>query len=282
MYTSIEPTACPASVIRTDPESRIVWIQRDDHDFEPIPARIAIAPPVAIESGDTVLVTGNEDPGMYVIGVLEQPAMHEDRQIELRCGTRVEARGNSGSETIRVISKSGELLFEYDEATRRTSVHLQPGDVEFVAREGTMRFAAEHGIQLSSETTIQVNGKRGVGLASEHASLMLSSHAAHLAGPHVAVKTPTLDVQAVESSFTGRKLLSRIGRVRLITETLEAVFGNVVQKAKNVFRRIGGLDEVHTKHSRTVVEESQHLKAGTVNVKADGDVRIDGEQIHLG
>jgi len=98
----------------------------------------------------------------------------------------------------------------------------------------------------------------------------------------VGITTPQLDVTAVETRLTGRKFLGRIIQTRLVVENLEMVLGTLVQKSKNVFRRVAGLDELHAQNSRTLVENSLHVKAGQVHVKADGNVKIDGEQIHLG
>jgi hypothetical protein len=273
-----------------DRERRSLRVQRAEDLFDtPIWAQLAIAgasdPPV----GSRVLVAGDGQESNYVIGVLDAPAEPSpSRQVETGSGAVAVASGCGDSEQLAVVSESGQLLFEYEPASRRMRVHLHEGDVQFVAHDGELEFVADRGIRFASRGAVQVQAEQGVHLEAAEAdslaasSLRLDPHRTRLTSRHLALAGEHLDATAGELQVTSRQVVARSRRARLAIESLEAVFGTIMQKATHAFTSIAELCQLRAKHSQTVIEESSHHQAGRMVIKADEDVKINGEQIHLG
>ena len=63
---------------------------------------------------------------------------------------------------------------------------------------------------------------------------------------------------------------------------LDITANRIIEKARDVYRWVSDLFQVKARRMREVVETDYHLRAGTANVKATGDVNIDGKSINLG
>ena len=276
-----------AQVGSADLENGTVSIRsRDEDHAPPRTARLAIPWSTAIRPGATVLLAETEDGELVVFGILE-PTPTGPRHIETQDGVVAQTRLSGENETLEVVDATGELLFEYETSSQQTRIHLRGDNVQFVAPTGGIDFIADGAIRLHSRQTVDIGGELGVQVTGgqrggAQSSLSMGWHNMRLAGHRVNVTTPLLDVAAVESRVTGQTFLGRMVHSRIVTETLEMVLGNLVQKAKNIFRRVSGIDELHAGNTRTLVEGDIHVKGGRVNVKSDSDVKIDGQQIHLG
>lgn len=293
MLTETRPqtsaACCPATVVRLDSDQMHLWIRRNDDAFaEPESARLALAGVAVPDVGDQVLIAGNAVDGLFVIGLLQREHKPQPRRLELGCGTRAEVKQNAGEQSLRVLSAAGELMFEYEAATKTTRVYLTPGNVQFIGQQGDMEFLAGGAIRFHSQQVVDVTGDQGVCLQAGdcaqhlHSSLMLGTQNAGLRSRMLKVAAEDLDVQAVETRLTATNIVGRALRTRLISERVEMVLGTVVQRAKQFFCKVSGLHELHARNARSLVEEASHLTAGRVNMKAERQVKIDGQQIHLG
>ena len=114
-----------------------------------VPARIATHSPDPLKEGDRVLVAGDEADDLYVIGILNRRPMegagHGGETFKHDSRGKVEAGGayavtddSDLAPTLRVFSRQGELVFEYDPDTGRARVHIQNGDLELLAPQGDM------------------------------------------------------------------------------------------------------------------------------------------------
>jgi len=79
-----------------------------------------------------------------------------------------------------------------------------------------------------------------------------------------------------------RAITLRAPAVRIEAGAFEVGARRIIEKAHDVYRWVQDLFQVKARRMRSVVEADFHLRAGTANVKATGDVNIDGESINLG
>ena len=100
--------------------------------------------------------------------------------------------------------------------------------------------------------------------------------------PQLHLNPARLHAQATETRFTSRTLRGSFGSVRLVAETIESVVDTVIQKATNAFVAITDLWQVKAGRVSCRAESSLHFKSRNAILKADEDMKIDGDQIHLG
>lgn len=74
----------------------------------------------------------------------------------------------------------------------------------------------------------------------------------------------------------------RGGLVQVIAKTFDTVVDSVKQRCKELFVQVAGTARTRAKRSETEVEEVHRTQAGRIVQRADKDVSIDGEKIHLG
>ncbi|QIM48535.1 DUF3540 domain-containing protein [Pusillimonas sp. DMV24BSW_D] len=78
----------------------------------------------------------------------------------------------------------------------------------------------------------------------------------------------TVESCAVNASFTAKTFSSQVGRL--------------IQRLKESFRRIDGLEETRAGRVRVSVDDHHHIEAGHITHTAKGFVKIDGKKIDLG
>ncbi len=219
-------------------------------------AAIAISVSHELAPGDTVLAAGENFDEMYIIGLLKT-ADDSPKTITLTGGTRAEASGNPGEQTMKVFSAKQELLFEYDEAAGTARVNMPSGDLEFVTQTGNISFQSGRDISFHSHHMDMKTHEIG-----------LSAHKG--------------DLQIDEAVYTGRKLLGNITHAKLVAERLETAAQTMIEKARNLFQSVEELSQLKTGRMRTLVKKTFHFKANKAFVKAEEDYKIRAEKIHLG
>jgi hypothetical protein len=255
---------------------------RFEHQDEMCLAQLAV--PYAISTGQQVLLAGTVDDGMYVIGLLSAPS----REWDLPGGARAVCTGDGDEQTLELHSGDGRLLLEYDAQAKKTRVHVTEGDLEFVTTDGDIRFVSSGDITLAAQQGVAVRGAEYVQLsaaASEQqtaTNLALQPTGARLSAPQAVIATETLDVATRRTSVTSKQFAGHFGHARLYFEIMESVAGTVMQKARNVYQTVAELCQLKAGRQRTIVETSIHQKSETVVTQAEGDIKIDGKQIHLG
>jgi hypothetical protein len=132
------------------------------------------------------------------------------------------------------------------------------GDVEIRARDGHLVLAAGKGVDVAARDAVTLQAET-VSVKARNGRLFVD------------------DLVAV-----GRTAMSHFGRVRAIGQALETVVDRILTR---------------TKRSVRIAEESDHLRAGQIDLRASGTlhangettivtaatlVKVDGGQIHLG
>lgn len=197
----------------------------------------------------------------------------------------------------RVDRGSGEARYQVEhdgvtyDARRAVSCLVEPeeGDqVLFAGRPSTdlyvlavlERPTAAITVQVPGDLTLRVDKGRfavaavGVDLVSSR-DLSLTSH-------EVAVRTSHAHVLAKQIELVGERLFGDVEAVKMVTRAFERVAERVVERVKRSYRYIEESDHVRSGQLDYVAEESLRLKGENAFVQADGLVKVDGDQIHLG
>ncbi|PWG63257.1 DUF3540 domain-containing protein [Spiribacter halobius] len=195
--------------------------------------------------GDRTLVIGDEGGALYIIGVLET-------------------------------------------ARRGLRLSVDDGDLELVTTRGKARIVAAGGIELTSALAVEIRSRLGVVLSVlgragrllprlsigpsrtelRNTELHLESEVARQTSRHAHVQADHLGVHA-------RELEAGTGTARLSADT-------VLSRVSSVYTRVSGLWQLAAGRARTVVRGTSLHKAERIHSKADRDVKVKAEQIHLG
>ena len=133
-----------------------------------------------------------------------------------------------------------------------------PGDVTLSADRGQINLQSQRGLNVVS------NGE--INQVAERFSLVSKKGLINIA-----------DLTAV-----GSTLVSKIERVQTFAERLETVAGHWLQKLKNSFRQVDGVEQVRVRDSMHEVKNLHSLRARQSVMLAKKDIRMDAERIHMG
>jgi hypothetical protein len=223
-------------------------------------ARLAIPYGYKPNWGDTLLVAGEDPDGFYVIGVLDTQGrgLEPERAVVLGNGARAVVAGPPQGEKLRVFSKEGGLIFEYDADTGKSRVDIPVGDLEVTTKEGHIAFTSAKGIRFCSQTTIDMQSAE-LGINARRGDILIET-----------------------AKYQGKKFSGEISHIKLIMDRLETFADKVIAKAKNVYKTVEGLTQLRTGRLRTLVERTYQLKSKKALLKAEEDFKVRAEKIYLG
>jgi hypothetical protein len=141
------------------------------------------------------------------------------------------------------------VVVEHDAEARRSVVRLPRGSV---------RFEADGDLELAATQTVRVAGRR-IEAAADEAEVTLG-----------------------RGALRARRWEAFVEHATQTIEVLETRASRIVERAKNVYQEVEELAQVHAGRVRVVADDALHLHARRALVKADEDVKIRGEKIHLG
>jgi hypothetical protein len=273
----------PAKVLEKDEDSGQICLRLTGHpQAGTLLAQDAIAGQNGLQTGDTVLVVGEDLEDLYVIGVLsckETPDSSESK-IKLTKGAHVETEGSTGEQILKVFSPKREMIFEYDEENNRARVNLEAGDLEFITQRGNITFASNKEIMFHGRS-IGMTGSKGIclgivnTLGKLRSTLTLRQQSIKIDSPEFTLNAERGDLNVEEAKYTGNRLLSKVDRLETIAVT-------VMAKARNIYRTVEELSQVRAGRMRTMVAKTFHFKSKKAFVKAEEDYKIKAEKIHLG
>lgn len=252
------------------------------------PASIAMPEGEEPRAGDTALVVGDPARALYVIGVLERrdpPEGSADR-VRLADGARAESGSGPCGETLRVFSPDSTLLFEYDASTGTARVHASD-KLEFHCADGSIDFKAAGGIRFEGER-VEVEGRSGARLGAGaqagpgKAAVSVAPGHLSLQGSQLKASSSHAEWVADETEFTSETVRARTREGALVAERLETTVGTWIQRAESIYCSVEQVLQRTAGRMRTIVRSTYWLKTRRSRHKADKDVRIDGEKIHLG
>lgn len=285
----------PAEVTTTSPTDSMVRVAFErseggltcDHDYS---AQLALSSPGDIREGDRVLVAGSAPDHFYVIGVLASRGREarQEKAVVLNNGAKVTIAGQPEAEQVQVFSQGGDLVFEYDPAQQKSRIHVHAGDLEVLSHDGGIHFSAAGDIRFSSRQSIELQSRQGTTLITRNplthmlSSLTLTVRKLSMTSSEIGLVGQRGDIHLDEARYSGKKFVGFLDQGKLVVGRLESVVQDIVLKAKNVYQTISGLTQLRTGRLRTLVDGTSHFKAKKGYIKAEQDLKLQGEKIHLG
>jgi len=126
----------------------------------------------------------------------------------------------------------------------------------------------------ASQGRLQLNGKQGINISSQQQINLVSEEYSLIA------KKALFGVESI-SAF-GSKLVAKISHVQTIAATVETVADHWLQKLKNSFRLIEGVDQQRAGDVIHTVKNLYSLRSRQAAILAKKDIKIDAERIHMG
>ena len=133
-----------------------------------------------------------------------------------------------------------------------------PGNVTMNASQGQLNLNGQQGVNISSAQSINQSAQE-YNLIADKALLCIDSF-----------------------NFVGSKLVAKIKNLQTYADTLETVAGNLLQKLKNSFRIIEGVDQSKCKDAIHTVDNLYSMQTKQAAILAKKDIKMDAERIHMG
>ena len=280
----------PAHVLEIEGSNNRVCLGLEvNSEINEVWAQLAIPTPCQLSAGDKVLAMGNNIDELYIIGILDRVSEEApvEKTLHLSGGSRAQVSGPADEQSIQIYSKKRELLFEYDEKKGKAKVNLETGDIEFVSQKGNINFYAGQDILLSGQA-VGITGRSGIvlgilnTLGKIQSAFTLKPRQMNLQSPEIEMEAQQGDFQIGKTSFTGKLFSGNVNVVKLNMDRIETVVQTFIQKAKSVYKTVSELSQLKTGRMRTLVESTFHLKSKKIFMKADEDVKVKADKIHLG
>jgi len=217
----------------------------------------------------------------------EEPAAAERRVVQLEDGAVAELDGAEWPHALRIFTREGNLLFEYDARSGKARASAAGGDIEVAAGGGDLVLRAERRVRLEGES-IEVSGRKEVRLGIEAsaepsgAELSLKRDAVELAAARLGVMAGSGDLRLGETQLLSERLRGCVGDAILRFGRIETLANTVIQRARDVYAVVKGLSQLKAGRWRTLVKGTWRAKSRDAIVTAERDVMVDGENIHLG
>lgn len=141
--------------------------------------------------------------------------------------------------------------------TRSAEISV-PGDLRLRAPRGKVAIVAQEGIDLLTAGTTSV--------VSNELELRARLASAAVDGAEI----------------VGGWIRTEVERVRLVAKSLDQLVERFAQRSKRSYREVTELDQQRAAAAHHRVDKTLRTHAGEVAMTADGIVKIDGSQIHVG
>lgn len=205
------------------------------------------------------------------------PAMHDARVI-----------GRDASGALQVQMGSRVLG-----ATRAASCLVEPGGgdrvlVAVLGREAFVLAVLARDHDAAPGTTIVTDGDLALVARGGRVSMQgsdgidLSGPAITANAPRITLATDALDLATRTLSLVGELAQARLGAAKLVARSADAVLDRLFVRAERAFRQVDGLDQTRAGQIDMVAKDCALLRGEHTIVGADGMLKVDGEQVHIG
>lgn len=181
----------------------------------------------------------------------------------IRTEDGAEARIESGGQVLCVRASSGEVLFTYCARTGQATVHTK----------GDLRVASESGnIEIKAHDTVRIAGGRKVEISTEDAEIESARMRASVGEGRFTVREAILSAERIETA---------VKVARTIAGVVELRAGRVVERVRDSFREVEGVAQTRAGRVRMVAKDAFQVLSQRATIKAEDDLALMGEKIHL-
>jgi hypothetical protein len=140
-----------------------------------------------------------------------------------------------------------------------------------------------------SVTRLTVKGDLTLGLpdgrfsvAAAHGVDLVSAGEMTMTSPEITVRSPKGNIFLDQLSYLGRRLFAEIEGIKLLGGLFDTVMERISQRVKRSYRTVEESDHVRSGQIDYRAEKNMSLRGQNALVTARELVKIDGDQIHLG
>jgi hypothetical protein len=109
-----------------------------------------------------------------------------------------------------------------------------------------------------------------------------SEDALSLSSPHFELNAHQATVRIEKTSFFGKFVENNIEKLRLVAESVDSIIKRTVQRLTSSYRYVEEHDEIRSASTRMIVDGTLTMHTKNTMHIAEGHVKIDAGQIHLG
>jgi hypothetical protein len=210
--------------------------------------------------------------------------LHTNDDVQLRYG-KIESTGN---QVFHVIDHAESYI-----ATRAFSCIVEPipGDTVMFSKASDRRCHIQSIIYRPDSTDASLTFPGNVSLNVEQGQFSLNAQEGIAISSAQCISQTSEEYTLIANkglfsidnlSAIGTKLIARVSNVQTYSDTLETVAGNLLQKLKNSFRLIEGVDQSRSRDVINTVENLYSMRSTQTAILAKKDIKIDAERIHMG
>ncbi len=201
-------------------------------------------------------------------------------------GARARAVLRDDGRTALVIeSPKGEALVEYDPANGRLVLRASQG-LTVDAGDGPLTLRGRS-VAVESDSEVDVRARRAVRLDAgegdgEHGRVTVERGTVRAAAKAVAVDALRATLTFDEAAVAARVLRAAVRAVTVQAGAVETRADRVLTRAKDLYQEVEGTAQTRARALRMVAQGTLQALADRVLVRADDDVKVQGERVHLG
>lgn len=268
--TAVTPTAVRGVVLAVDPDGGVlVLVEAPSVREDRTPALAAVGDGIPdLVVGDTVAVLDVAGLGPVVVARLRRTMRQapdgahappdEGRAILSTTATGLAGVGERLPDRLVVDDVDGKPLLDIDRVRRTIVVRAAAGDIRLEAEAGAVHIAARDGVRVSGGAALALSADR----------IDLSATDLTVAARRVVTAAETID-------DTAERITVRAGKLTQLVSSLITRADSVMQWVR---RRLA----VNAAAARLNVEGDLDLAGRRASLRAEDDVRINGERINIG
>ena len=172
-------------------------------------------------------------------------------------------------------------------ASRAVSCIVAPeaGDVVLISLDdiGTCYILSilERAERSQGKTDLAFDGN--VNIKVNGGSLSLASdEGLSLASPNFDLNAQEATVRIDKTSFFGGLVENNVAKLKLLAESMDSIIKRTVERVRSSYRYVEEHEEVQSASTRMIVDGTLTMHTKNTMHIAEGHVKIDAEQIHLG
>ncbi len=156
-------------------------------------------------------------------------------------------------------------------------------DLELAAPNGRVRVVAGSDITFEASRDVVHHGGRSVTLgAAGQQELSMNGQRTHLEASRLEVAARDTRLCTSKAVLVARTISTTAERVATQVERYELTAKKLVEKTRDAFRTVLGLDQHEVGRQRTVVSDTMSVHARRTVIVSKKDTTIDGERVLLG
>jgi hypothetical protein len=148
-----------------------------------------------------------------------------------------------------------------------------------VGRELTVRAATS--LALEAAQRVAIRAPRVSLSAGDAETLELAEHGTELRSARLTAALGEGTLRVVSGVVAAERLETAVKKARTFVDVLEVRAGRVVERAKETFREVDGVAQTRAGRIRTVARAAYQVLAERATIKAEQDLELMGEKIHL-